>query len=153
MNILVAGIPTLPLITMIKARNPGELKLYVAESRPYEVQVAQAIAALAATGVSVTVVTDNMIAALMETVGIHEVWSQYLKIDGGQAIAVNGALMSALLARAYEIPCILYPIADLPDGNFRRFAGEDITVAGAKSIDWEPDIIPLTFISEVIANG
>ena len=153
MNILVAGIPTLPLLEKLRSQYPGQFNLYVAESRPYERQVAQAIAILLSNGISTSIVTDNMIAALIETVPIDAVWSQYLKADRNYAVAVNGAHMAALLARPYGIPFLLYPISDLPEGESGRFAGEDITVPGAVYCTWEPDLVPLELISEVIAHG
>jgi methylthioribose-1-phosphate isomerase len=149
-NILVAGIPTRPLLEMIRSRHPGDLNLYVAESRPYEAEVAQAAAALLSSGIQVSIVTDNMIAALMETVPIQEVWSQYLERDCQCASAINGAHMSALLARSYGIPCLLHPISDLPPGGSGRFAGQDITVSGTVYAAWHPDVVPLELITEVI---
>ena len=149
-NILVAGIPTRPLLERIQSRHPGDLNLYVAESRPYEGEVARAIAAFPSSGMRVSIVTDNMIAALIETVPIRAVWSQYLESDGECATAINGAHMAALLARAYEIPFLLFPIPDLPTGESGLFAGEDIAVPGAATIAWEPDIVPLELVSEVV---
>jgi len=149
-NILVAGIPTRPLLERIQSRHPGDLNLYVAESRPYEGEVARAIAAFPSRGMRVSIVTDNMIAALIETVPIRAVWSQYLETDGECATAINGAHMAALLARAYEIPFLLFPIPDLPTGGSGVFAGEDIAVPGAATIAWEPDIVPLELVSEVV---
>jgi methylthioribose-1-phosphate isomerase len=149
-NILVAGIPTRQLLERIRSRHPGDLNLYVAESRPYEGEVARAIAAFPSSGIRVSIVTDNMIAALIETVPIRAVWSQYLESDGECAAAINGAHMAALLARAYEIPCLLFPIRDLPTGESGMFAGEDITVPGAATIAWEPDIVPLELVSEIV---
>ncbi len=149
-NVLVAGIPTRPLLEMIRSRHPGDLNLYVAESRPYEGEVARAIPELLSIGIAVSIVTDNMIAALIETVPIRAVWSQYLETDGECATAINGAHMAALLAQPYGIPCVLYPISDLPEGGSGRFAGEDITVPGAATIAWEPDIVPLELVSEVV---
>ena len=70
-NVLVAGIPTRPLLEMIQSRHPGDLNLYVAESRPYEGEVARAIPELLSSGITVSIVTDNMIAALFETVPIR----------------------------------------------------------------------------------
>jgi len=152
MNILVAGIPTRPLLERIQSRHPGDLNLYVAESRPYEGEVARAIAAFPSCGIRVSIVTDNMIAALIETVSIRAVWSQYLESDGECATAINGAHMAALLARAYEIPFLLFPIPDLPTGGSGLFAGEDIAVPGAATIAWEPDIVPLELVSEVVES-
>ena len=149
-NVLVAGIPTRPLLEMIRSRHPGDLNLYVAESRPYEGEVARAIAAFPSSGIRVSIVTDNMMAALIETVPIRAVWSQYLETDGECATAINGAHMAALLAQPYGIPCLLYPISGLPEGGSGRFAGEDITVPGAATIAWEPDIVPLELVSEVV---
>jgi methylthioribose-1-phosphate isomerase len=149
-NILVAGVPTRPLLERIQSRFPGDLNLYVAESRPYEGEVARAIAAFPLSGIRVSIVTDNMIAALFETVSIRAVWSQYLERDGECATAINGAHMAALLARVYEIPFLLFPIPDLPTGESGLFAGEDIAVPGAAIIAWEPDILPLELVSEVV---
>jgi hypothetical protein len=149
-NILVAGIPKPPLLGMIQSRHPGNLNLYVAETRPYEEEVARAIAAFPASGVRVSIVTDNMIAALLQTVPIRAVWSQYLERDGECLTAINGAHMAALLARAYEIPCLLSPISGLPPGESGVFAGEDIAVPGAACLSWEPDIVPLELVSEVV---
>jgi hypothetical protein len=149
-NILVAGIPTRPLLEMIQLRHPGEFNLYVAETRPYEGEVARAIVALSSSGIRVSIVTDNMIAALIETVPIQAVWSQYLETDGECATAINGAHMAALLAQAHGIPCLLCPISGLPTGESGLFAGEDITVPGAEYIPWEPDIVPLELVSEVV---
>ena len=97
-----------------------------------------------------SILTDNMVAALMETVPIQAVWSQYLETDAGCATAINGAHMAALLARPYGIPCYLYPISDLPAGGSGRFAGEDVSVPGAETMDWQPDKVPLELIREVI---
>jgi methylthioribose-1-phosphate isomerase len=153
MNILLAGIPTRSLLEKIRTAYPGNLNLYVAESRPYEMHVARAISACSSTGIRVTVVTDNMLAALIETVPIQAVWSQYLEIDRTHAAAINGAHLAALLARAYGIPCLLHPISGLPPGESGRFAGEDITVPGAACIAWEPDRVPLELIREVFENA
>jgi len=152
-NVLVAGIPTRPLLEMIQSRHAGDISLYVAESRPYEVEVARAIPELLSSGISVSIVTDNMLAALIEAVPIHAVWSQYLETDGEYAIAINGAYMAALLARPYAIPFVLYPIPGLPAGESGRFAGEDITVPGAAYSTWEPDVVPLELTHEVIDHG
>jgi methylthioribose-1-phosphate isomerase len=152
-NVLVAGIPTPTLLEMIQSRYPGKLNLYVAECRPYEMQVARAIAAFPSRGIGVSILTDNMMAALIETVPIHAVWSQYLETDGEHAVAINAAHLAAFLAQTYGIPCILYPISALPAGESGRFAGEDITVPGAAYIAWEPDIVPLELIGEVIEHG
>lgn len=149
-NLLLAGIPTPPLLEMIQARYPGRLDLYVAECRPYEMQVARGIAAIPSTDIRVSIVTDNMMAALMETVPIRAVWIQYLAIAGLHAVAINGTHMAALMARSFGIPCLLYPISGLPEGESGRFAGEDITVPGSAYIVWEPDIVPLELIGEVI---
>ena len=152
-NILIAGIPTPPLLEMIQARYPGRLDLYVAECRPYEMQVARGIAAIPSRSIRVSVVTDNMMAALIETVPIRAVWSQYLEINDEHAVAINGAHMAALLAKSFGIPCLLYPISGLPEGESGRFAGEDITVPGSAYIAWEPDIVPLELVREVIEHG
>ena len=151
-NILAAAIPNRPLLEEIRARYPGKLNLYVAECRPYEMHVARAIAALPAMGFNLSVVTDNMMAALCETVPIEAVWSQYLEADEGKVVAINGAHMAALLARAYGIPCLMAPIHDLPAGETGRFAGEDITVPGAAYSPWEPDIVPLALVSKLIED-
>jgi len=153
MNVLVAGIPTQSLLRMIRMRYPGELILYVAESRPYEMQVARAIAAISATGISVSIVTDNMMAALFKTVPITAVWSQYMKIDDGWAVSINGAYIAALLAKSFGIPCFFCPIYDLPAGEPGRFAGEDITVSCADCMAWEPDIVPMELITGVVEHG
>jgi methylthioribose-1-phosphate isomerase len=152
-NILLAGIPTPPLLEMIQTRYPGNLSLYVAECRPYEMQVSQAIAAFPSRGIHLSIVTDNMLAALMETVPIHAVWCQYLETNGKHAVAINGAHMAALLARHYKIPCLLVPISGLPAGDSGLFFGEDITVPEAENIPWEPDVVPLELIHEVIDHG
>ncbi len=152
-DILVAGIPVQPLVAMIRERYPGKINLYVAESRPHEVQVARAIAAIDVPDVSVSIVTDNMIAALFATVAIRAVYSQYLETVREHVIAINGAHMAALMAQIHRIPFYLYPLADLPAGEPGRFAGEDIRVDHAACIDWEPDRVPLDLVSEVIAHG
>lgn len=153
MNILLAGIPVRPLLEEIRARYRGKIDLYVAESRPYEMQVAEALGALPSIGLRATLVTDNMLAALIETVPIDAVWSQYRQTRGEQAVAINGAHMAAFLARHHGIPFLLYPMSGLPAGESGRFAGEDITVPGAAFLPWEPDIVPLELVSEVIAHG
>jgi len=137
-------------VERIRSRHPGALHLYVAESRPYEEEVARAIPELLSRGFAVSIVTDNMMAALIETVPIRAVWTQYMGTDDACAIAINGAHMAALLARQYGIPCLLYPLSGLPAGSSGRFAGEDITVPGADYSAWEPDIVPLELIHEVI---
>lgn len=152
-NILVAGIPVRSLVEVIQARYPGKINLYVAESRPFEMQVARGIAEIDAPGVHVSVVTDNMIAALLEAVAIQAVYSQYLEAGDGYVTAINGAHSASLMAQIHRIPFYLYPLADLPVGEPGRFAGEDIRVNHAACIDWEPDRVPLELISEVIAHG
>ena len=152
-NILVAGIPTLAMIKVIRERYAEKINLYVAECRPFEMQVARAIEEISATGIKASVVTDNMMAALINTVPIRAVWSGYSKTTGEQAVAINGSHMAALLAKAFGIPCILYPVHDLPEGETGRFAGEDIAVTGSNYISWEPDVVPLELISEIIDNG
>ena len=149
-NVLVAGIPTGRMLERIRSRHPGDLNLYVAESRPYEGEVAEAIAALPSSGIHVSIVTDNMLAALIESVPIREVWSQYVESDGECATAINGAHVAALLARACEIPCLLFPISDLPGGKAGLFAGEEIDVPGAATLPWEPDVVPLELVTEVV---
>ena len=151
-NILITGIPTLSLAALIRARHPGEIQVYAAECRPFEVQVAKGVSALLAAGISVTMATDNMIAALMETAGICAVWGQYLRIESEQAVTVNGTLTAALLAGIYNIPTVLYPAPDPGRGDVSMFAGIDITIPGAKTMDWEFDKVPLTLITEVVIN-
>jgi methylthioribose-1-phosphate isomerase len=153
MNILLAGIPTRSVLEKIRSLYPGNLNVYVAESRPYEMHVARAISACSSRNIRLSVVTDNMLAALIETVPIHAVWSQYLEIDRTYAMAINGAHLAALLARAYGIPCLLHPISGLPPGESGRFAGEDITVPGAAYDTWEPDRVPLELTHEVFENA
>ncbi len=152
-NILVAAIPTRPLLDGIRSRHPGNLNLYVTECRPYEMNVARAISALPSKGISVSIVTDNMMAALFETVRIEAVWSQYLEAGEEHVVAINGAHLAALLAGAYGIPCLLAPIHGLPAGESGRFAGADITVPGAAYSPWEPDMVPLALVSELIGDG
>ncbi len=151
-NILAAAIPTRALLGKIRSRYSGKLSLYLAECRPYEMDVARAIAAFPSKGFTVSILTDNMMAALCETVPIEAVWSQYLEVDGERVVAINGAHLAALLARAYGIPCLMAPIHGLPSGETGRFAGEDITVPGAAYLPWEPDIVPLALISELIED-
>lgn len=153
MHILLVGLPTRAILERIRSRHPGTLHLYVAECRPYERHVARAISACSWKDIRLSVVTDNMMAALLQTVPIRAVWSQYLEAHRTHVTAINGAHLAALLARAHGMPCLLHPISGLPPGESGRFAGEDITVPVAACSAWEPDKVPLDLITEVFEHA
>jgi methylthioribose-1-phosphate isomerase len=153
MNVLIAGIPVPGLVAHIRAQCRGDLELFVAESRPFERSVAQAIAALRDSGIEVTVLTDNMVGALLKTHDIEAIWSLYTGVADGKATAINGAHVAALLARERGIPFRLFPTADLPEVEPGCFASQPIRVPGASYIDYAPDTVPIHLVTEVIEHG
>ena len=153
MNALIAGIPLPDLVAHIRTLCREGLRLFVAESRPFEQFVAQAVAALRESDIKVTVLTDNMLEALLEEHDIGAVWSLYTSLADGKATAINGAHAAALLARERGIPFNLFPIAALPEVETGRFASEPIIVPGASYIDYSPDTVPIHLVTEVIGHG
>ena len=152
MNILIAGIPVAGLVSLILERDP-KARLWVAESRPFEAEVSREISNLQAKGISVTVLTDNMLSALLDHTYIDTIWSLYIRKIGEQVEAINGALTAALLAEVHRVPFGLYPIAGLPEMVTARFGNVTIGVDGAKYIDHAFDMVPLNLAAEVIEHG
>lgn len=153
MNVLIAGIPLPELVAHIRAQCREDLTLFVAESRPFEAAVAQALPALREAGIEATLLTDNMVAALLKTHPIDAVWSLYTTLADGKAAAVNGAHVAAVLARQNGIPFNLFPVAELPQVEPGRFASCPISVPGASYIDYSPDSVPLQLVNEVVEHG
>lgn len=152
MNILIAGIPIPGLVAIILERDP-EAKLWVAESRPFEVDVSEGVSDLQAEGIPVTILTDNMISALFDEMDISMVWSLYTRREGEQVETINGGLTAALLADAEGVPFGLYPVESLPDVPKARFGTATIHVEGAKYIEHVLDRVPLNLAAEVIEHG
>jgi len=152
MNILIAGIPVPGLVALILERDP-EAKLWVTESRPFEAAVSREISHLQAENIPVTVLTDNMISALMDDTDIWMVWSLYTRKKGELTETINGALTAALLANAEGVPFGLYPVERLPDVPAARFGAVAIHVEGAEYIEHILDAVPLNLASEVIEHG
>ena len=151
MNILIAGIPVAGLVSLILERAP-KARLWVAESRPFEAEVSREISNLQAKGISATVLTDNMLSALLDHTYIDTIWSLYIRKMGEQVEAINGALTAALLAEAHGVPFGLYPIAGLHEIVAARFGNVAIGVDGVKYIDHEFDMVPLNLAAEVIEH-
>lgn len=152
-NILIAGIPSAELILHISSTYGKEIRLFICESRPYEEAVAGEIAALHDKGYSITLCTDNMIGALMKEYRIDAVWSLYVKEQEGVFTAVNGARMSAMMARAHGIPFMLYPHSSFPRVEEGSFAGDPVSVKGSGYITHELDSVQADLVTEAVANG
>ena len=104
MNILIAGIPIPELLEHIQKRHSQDIVFYVCECRPFEMEVSQAIARAQESNINVTVLTDNMMDALLRMYPIKEVWSLYTGLDSETVTAINGAHTAALLAKAFTPP-------------------------------------------------
>ena len=152
MNVLIAGIPVIGLVSLILQRDPN-VRLWVAESRPFEAEVSREISNLQAKGIPTTVLTDNMLSALLDYTDINTIWSLYIRKMGEQVEAINGALTAALLADAHGVPFGLFPVARLPEMVAARFGNVTIGVDGAKYIDHAFDMVPLKLAAEVIMPG
>ncbi|MFW8053449.1 S-methyl-5-thioribose-1-phosphate isomerase [Vagococcus fluvialis] len=101
-----------------------ELKVYCAETRPY-LQGARLTASCAADlGFKTTVITDNMVAYVMETKGIDVFTSAADTIarDGHIANKI-GTNQIALLAQHYEVP---YFVTGIPDSD--KYSRDDIII-------------------------
>lgn len=152
MNILIAGIPLPELVAHIQTRYKEDLKFFVCESRPFEVQVAQAVALMQASDVKVIVLTDNMMDALFRTHPIEAVWSLYTCLDKENVTAINGAHTAALLAKTHTVPFYMYPIHSLPEIHSGRLLSESVTVPGASYLDHALDTFSLQLVTGVVEN-
>lgn len=150
MNVLIAGIPTPDLISHIGKRYGEDVKLFVAESRPFEEDVAQKVATAKEAGYKITLCTDNMIGSLMNEYEIDAVWSLYSKKEGGIFTAINGARMSAILAKEHRIPFILFPHSSFPQVNKGSYAGETVAVEGVDCIEHELDTVQAKLVAEAV---
>jgi len=152
MNVLIAGIPLPELLVHIQKRHSQDTTFFVCECRPFERQVSQAVAQAHASNINVTVLTDNMMDALLRTHPVGEVWSLYTRLDTKNVTAINGAHTAALLAKAHGIPFYLYPIDALPEVPAGMLASEPITVSSASYIDYAPDIFPRQYVAGVVEH-
>jgi methylthioribose-1-phosphate isomerase len=150
MNVLIAGIPTPDLISHIGKRYGEDVKLFVAESRPFEEDVAREVARAKEAGYKITLCTDNMVGSLMNECEIDYVWSLYSIKEEGVFIAVNGARMSAILAKEHGIPFMLFPHPSFSGVDKGRFAGRSVVVEGADYIDHELDRVQAELVAEVV---
>lgn len=152
MNILIAGIPLPELLEHIQKRHLQDITFYVCECRPFEMQVSEAIVQSQAAGIKVTLLTDNMIDALLRTHPIQEVWSLYTVLSSDMVTAINGAHTAALLAKSYHIPFYMYPIDSLPKIPKGQLSSEPITVQGASYIDYSPDTFSRQLVTEAVEH-
>jgi len=150
MNILIAGIPLPELLEHIQKRHSQDITFFVCECRPFEIQVAEAVARVQKH--KVVVLTDNMINALLQTHPVKEVWGLYAALDTETVTAMNGAHVAALLAKAHHIPFYMYPIIRLPEIPKGHLASEPITVRDASYIDYSPDTFPRKLVTEVVEH-
>jgi hypothetical protein len=149
-NVLIAAVPTSDLIARIGNRYGLGVKLYIAESRPYEEDVASGIAFAAQSGYRVAICTDNMIGSLLKERKIDAVWSLYTGRERDEFTATNGALMCAILAREHGVPFILLHHPKFPRVPGGRFAGSSICVDGAGYVEHEFDRVPADLVTEVL---
>ena len=152
MNILIAGIPLPELLEYIQKRHSQDITFYVCECRPFEMQVAEAIARAQAADINVAVLTDNMMNALLQTHPVKEVWSLYTALDAETITAINGAHTAALLAKVHHIPFYLYPVDSLPEIPKGHLASEPITVSDAFYIDYSQDTFSQKLVAEVVEH-
>lgn len=101
-----------------------ELEVFCAETRPYFQGARLTASCVADFGFSTTVVTDNMIAYIMENKGIDVFTSAADTIarDGHIANKI-GTNQIAILAQHYEVP---YYVTGIPDTD--KFGREDIVI-------------------------
>ena len=149
-KVLIAGIPTPDLISLIGKRYGEDATVFVAESRPFEADVARAVAAAGAAGYRITLCTDNMIGSLLNEFDIDAVWSLYSKEEAGVYTAINGARMAAILARAQGIPFMLFHRPFFPRVDSGFYAGEPVSVDGADYIEHELDTVRADFVAEAV---
>lgn len=147
--VLIAGIPFRELLGAVRERYGADVRVFAAETRPFEQAVADAIQTSL---IPVTLITDNMIAALLETETIDAVWSLYTSMDGDAFTGINGAHMAAVLAAGRQIPFIVYPWQEEPAGDPAQFHGSSIAVKGAAAAGPAFDCIPAELITEVFAD-
>lgn len=149
-NVLIAAVPTPDLTAYIGNRYGPGVKLYVAETRPFEHDVARGIARAREAGFEVVLCTDNMIGSLLREYEFDSVWSLYSKLESGGYEAMNGALMSAVLAREHGIPFNLFRHPEFPRAASGRFAGVPIAVEGAGYIEHRLDRVPEDLVAEAV---
>lgn len=152
MNILIAGIPLPELLEFIQKRHSQDITFYVCECRPFERQVAQAVAQMQASNFNVAVLTDNMMDALLRTHPVKEIWSLYTILNTDTVTGINGAYTAALLAKVHGIPFYIYPIAVLPKNPKGQLASESVIVSGASYIEYSPDTFSRQLVTEVVEN-
>jgi methylthioribose-1-phosphate isomerase len=149
-SVLIAGIPIPALISHIGDRYGKGVKLFVSESRPFEQEVARAVADAKDAKYKITLCTDNMIGSLMNEYGIDAVWSLYSKKEEDVFTAINGARLSAILAKEHKIPFMLYPHSSFPPVGKGSFAGESVTVESADYIEHELDRVRADLVAEAV---
>jgi methylthioribose-1-phosphate isomerase len=150
MNVLIAGIPTPDLISHIVKRYGEGVNLFVAESRPFERDVAREVDAAKAAGYKITLCTDNMVGSLVNEYDIDAVWSLFSNEQEGKFTAINGARMSAILAKEHGIPFVLFPHSSFPQVDKGFFSGRPVTVEGADYIEHELDVVGADLVTEAL---
>jgi hypothetical protein len=90
-----------------------------------------------------------MLGSLMTEFDIQEVWSLFSTQEGDTFVAINGARMSAVLAKQHDIPFLLFPHSDFPHVENGCFAGVPVSVEGSKYIEHELDRVRDDLVTEV----
>jgi methylthioribose-1-phosphate isomerase len=150
MNVLIAGIPTPDLVSHVTGRYGEDVKLFVAESRPFEEFVAREAAAVREAGHEVTICTDNTIASLFVDYEIGAVWSLYSELKDGAFVAINGARMAAILADAFGVPFMLFHHGAFSLVDNGHFAGQPVTVPGVDYVEQQFDAVPSGLVAEAV---
>lgn len=158
----------LGVVRALHARDGG-VEVFALETRPY-LQGARLTAwELDKDGIPVTVVTDNMAAWAMKTLGIEAM------VTGADRVAANGdtankigTYQAAVLARHHDIPMYVaaplstvdlalahgeaIPIEHRSENEVRFFAGKKIVPDGARV--WHPafDVTPFELIAGIITE-
>jgi len=112
------------LIRILKQQNKNNVEFYCAETRPYLQGARLTATCFAEAGFKTTVVTDNMIAYLMENIKINLFTSAADTITREGYIANKiGTYQIALLARNFGIP---YFVTGIPDID--KYGENDINI-------------------------
>lgn len=148
MKILTFGVPDSGFVPYITDTYSSAIELFVCESRPHETDVSAWIAAQ--DGVSITVLTDNMVASLMREMTINTIYLFGTKSENDKVTTFPGSTMILDLAELFSITVYFRTIENIPKRSAEKLFDSIIYVDGAALSDCHPDTLKTTQLCEVV---
>ncbi len=119
MDILVYGVPDDSFLFLVQSKLGEEsIKCFVPEGRPLLEGLHTVANRLITIDCEVTIITDNMIACLMEQKSINCAFIFYYEKHDSHIICQIGSAIVAICANNFSIPVYYYPADNKPISEF-----------------------------------